>query len=735
MAGREFGHHLGLPQALSGLPLSPLVPAYAELAAAQHTAGLRHLGDALTPPGGGLRVLDGVYVPSGPRGVRRVDDALLDDLARTTTTTADVTRMLAALHRGDPRALRRVLLYQLIGLLQDRPERERPRVALELGVHADEAAGLVAAARQRPALTPLQREAAESVADAWAGHRLHRTRTLLERLPSGAGDPALESLRTALAARSAAVDTALRSARRSEDRGDPEAASATYLRALRTAADDRRALGGLVRVHRPQPGTPAALRAQLAPEHVELAWDPQGVADGGWRLLCLYRSERGAPRVREVSARGGAARDTSAALGTTVRYAALPVREGRVDGPPLVSHRVLVAPEVTEAALTDGPERVSCSWRRPPGAVEVTVEHTGPSADTARPLHPDADGFTATGLPTGSHTFRIVCRYRAPGGDLVSSPGIRVTRTVHPWPEPVRTLTAHPEDAAVRFAWTGARDADVRLVEWPGEAPDPGTELRTADLPPGLPWPAKDGALCPPPGAFARVASVAVLGERALAGPVVDVEALGHVRSLAAQRLPDGQALVGLDWPDGCAHLTVDWQPLDPAAGEGGTRIVTAHAYRRGGLRLPVGPSGVRIRATPAPRSPDAVVVPAPDAEILLPPDAAVGYRLVRPPRRLLGRGRTRLRVTLSAPAGTGRVDAPEFVCVARSGTLRPRDATDGTTVLRVPGSDLARLGTVELDLPTAPCPAPYALRGFLLGEHAALVRLEEPSPASLVVR
>jgi hypothetical protein len=80
-------------------------------------------------------------------------------------------------------------------------------------------------------------------------------------------------------------------------------------------------------------------------------------------------------------------------------------------------------------------------------------------------------------------------------------------------------------------------------------------------------------------------------------------------------------------------------------------------------------------------------------------------------------------------------VAAPEFVCVARSGTLRPRDATDGTTLLRVPGSDLARLGTVELDLPAAPCPAPYALRGFLLGEHAALVRLEEPSPASLVVR
>jgi hypothetical protein len=79
--------------------------------------------------------------------------------------------------------------------------------------------------------------------------------------------------------------------------------------------------------------------------------------------------------------------------------------------------------------------------------------------------------------------------------------------------------------------------------------------------------------------------------------------------------------------------------------------------------------------------------------------------------------------------------EAPEFVCVARSGTLRPRSAADGTTLLRIAGTDLARHGTVEQELPAAPCPAPYTLRGFLLGEHADAVRLEEPSPATLVVR
>jgi hypothetical protein len=141
----------------------------------------------------------------------------------------------------------------------------------------------------------------------------------------------------------------------------------------------------------------------------------------------------------------------------------------------------------------------------------------------------------------------------------------------------------------------------------------------------------------------------------------------------------------------------------------------------------------VRIRVASAPRLPGAVVVVPDTAETVLPPDAAIGYQVVRSALRFLGRGRTLLRVTLSAPGAFP--EAPEFVCVARSGTLRPRSAADGTTLLRIAGTDLARHGTVEQELPTAPCPAPYTLRGFLLGEHADAVRLEEPSPATLVVR
>lgn len=729
MAGQEFGHHLGLPRALSGLPLSPLVSGYGTLAAAQHAAGLRHLGEVLGPSPVGLRVLDGLYVPAGPRARRRVDGPFLDSLAQGSGAAAALAARMAALHRGDPQALRRVVLYQLINLLQDRPAARRAAFAAESGIHADEIAGLVAAARLRPCLDRRGRDAAETLAEAWERRRLHRLRGLLDRLPADGGDPALTALRTELAERLGVVDDALRSARRAEEHGDREAASSAYLTALDEAADDRRALGGLVRMHRPGSGGRPLLSAELRPEHVELTWDDPDGRPSDWRLLRLYRTEGGRPGVRSVSGAdptpAGTVRDKEAALGSTVRYAALPLRDGRVAGPPLVSRRLLVAPEVGRPSLTDGPGRIDGGWQRPAGADDVTVEHAGGTGKVIT----RADGFTVTGLPAGTHAFRIVCHYRAPDGSRVGSPGVRVTGTVHPWPQPVRTLTAHPEGGAVRFAWTGGQDADVRLVVWPGPAPAPGAELRTDELPPRLDWPERAGGLCPPPGTQAEVTAVAVLGARALAGPGVVVEAVHAVPGLAAHRLPDGQAQVTLDWPAGAGHLLVTWDG-ETATGE---RTLTAHAYRRGGLRLPVGAGAVRIRAATVPRVPGAVVVVPGAAEALLPADAAVSYHLVRAPRRFLGRGRTLLRVTLSASGALG--DVPEFVCVARSGTLRPRGAADGTTVLRIPGSDLARHGTVEQELPASPCPAPYTLRGFLLGEHAASVRLEEPSLASLVVR
>ncbi|MGW2099379.1 hypothetical protein ACWCPX_16995 [Streptomyces olivaceoviridis] len=98
-------------------------------------------------------MLDGLFVPAGTRGRRRVDAPLPEGLARSAgPAVAPLAARLAELHRADPRAPRRIVLYQLISLLQERPEGDRGSAGREAGVHPGEAAGLLAAARLRPSL-------------------------------------------------------------------------------------------------------------------------------------------------------------------------------------------------------------------------------------------------------------------------------------------------------------------------------------------------------------------------------------------------------------------------------------------------------------------------------------------------------------------------------------------------------------------------------------------------------
>lgn len=117
--------------------------------------------------------------------------------------------------------------------------------------------------------------------------------------------------------------------------------------------------------------------------------------------------------------------------------------------------------------------------------------------------------------------------------------------------------------------------------------------------------------------------------------------------------------------------------------------------------------------------------------------DIVVSYRVVPGPRRGLRRGPALLRVSLSCP-GEVPDGLPEFVLVARTAggrdPIRPLNHTDGTPLLRLDGSALSVGRPVELPLPTSLRP-PCVLRGFLIGDGAAAVRLDEPSPTTLVVR
>ncbi|MFI1282381.1 hypothetical protein ACH4U5_16775 [Streptomyces sp. NPDC020858] len=780
MAGSDFGHAIGLPRALSGLPLSPLVGGYGELLASQQTLGLRHLGELLVPPGGRLRVLDGVFRVEGTGRRHHVGTGVLRALRRDRPepAAARLLERLTGIQRADPSALRRILLYQLVHLLQDHTQGHLPATAAGFGVDPAEAAALVHAAARRARLDAAQRAAAEALEDDVLGHRIRSAAALAAVLPPAGGDRPLAARLAELAARAAAADAALDAARRHEERGDPERARVRYEEAAALAGDCPRAVRGLVRTHRPDAEDPGsgALESVLVPGGVELRWPPGDFGGPRWRVVRLTRGEPATAPLAEVAGQpgGGVLVDRGAGTGTEVRHVALPLRaDGRVDGPPLIGPALSVAPAVTELGVDDGNGWIEASWTPAAGADRSEVTLTRPGGRTEELTAVRAglrETLRAEGLEPGRYELAVRARYApshpaAGRGALSAAATARVT--VHPWPAPVLTLSAAAREAGgVEFRRTGGEGAEVRLVEWPGDAPAEGAELRTSELPPPLPWadptwtpttpttPAgagSGGAVSvglPPVGALVTVSAVAVLGERALAGPGVLVEAPLPVTGLALRRTAPGEVEVTFDWPGATGTVTA-------AVTQDGRRTafdVARSVFLREGLRLPVTPAAVRVDAYAAPRSARSVLAAtAGDARAGLPADVAIAYELVPGARRgLLRRGPAVLRVTVRAPGGAPGPDLPGFVLVARGGggrdPQRPGGPAAGPAVCRVTGAELAAAaaataagtgtGTVEREIDTAAAPGrPYALRGFLLGGSAASVRLEEPPLPSLVVR
>ncbi|MFI6002522.1 hypothetical protein ACIA98_19295 [Streptomyces sp. NPDC051366] len=761
MAGTEFGHALGRSRALSGLPAAPLVARYGELVAVQQALGLRHLGELLVPAGGRFRVLDGIFTVEGPGRRRHVGAGALRGLRASRGAAGGgagagsgagsgaggdagaLLDRLAGIQERDPAALRRILLYQLVQLLHDHPRGELPDTAAGFGVDPDEAAALVHAAAGSPRLDPAQRAAAEGLEDAWLAGRVRAAARSAAVLPPSVagGDPLLAGRLAELAGRVRAADALLDEARAYEDREDPEQAAAAYAQAARLAWDCPRAVRGLVRTHRPADGDPGPLEAWPVPGGAALRRPPGADPDGTWRVVRLTRREPLTTPLPEVPGPLGAGplTDRRAPLGREVRYVALPAG----DGAPLVSAPLLVAPEVAELRLTDGRSRIEAAWLRPPGATGVRVTLTDPDGRTTNlgPTAPSGaaggrEAVRAEGLGPGAYVVRVRCRYAGVGGEVASG-GVEAAVTVHPWPEPVVGLRAVARDAGgLEFRWAGGAGADVRLVQWPGAVPAEGAELAAGALPAALPWVDADGIAEPPPGTLATVSAVAVLGDRALAGPGVAVEAPEAVTGLTVRRTTGGRARISFDWPDGAGRVTV--AVTAESGGERTEHPVVRAVFLREGLELPVGPGAVRVTAYAAPRSAHATAAASRDAEqAVLPADVAIAYQLLPGPRRMLRRGPAVLRVTLLAPGGDPGSGLPDFVLVAGAGggAARPHRPVDGAELCRVTGAELAASGTVEREIvPRAPG-GPYAVRGFLLGGRAASVRLDEPSLTSLVVR
>lgn len=786
---QHFGHLLGLPAAVPPLPRSPLIPQADELFAEQRRLGLRHAVDALFPGEAStraatvrFRILDGLQVPGRGRHWRLVNRERLHEArdARLAVPGADrsaITSLFTRYDRiltADPMGLRRLALYELVGLLQDHPRGFVTESAQELGVDPAEAEALAAAARLEPVRTAELRESAEHIVDAWRANRLHQTHAYARKLGDPGGDQRLHRFLRRIGKRRDQVKELLAQGERLVRSGAPAAGAALHLRATRIAVDEPAALAALLRATAaatdatpgPTPGAPPEARAgtatrsvtaRILPDGVQVDWPGAVGTRGPYRVLRV----RGTRWTELADATDRTAlTDTSAPLGEHIRYAVLPLDSSgdrRIRELPAMSAPVHFAPDVGDPRLTDARARVTARWKTPPGARGVRVERhaAGPIAVTA-----DRDGFTDEQLPPGEHSYTIRCRYRTADGVETTSRGVTVGATVHPWPEPVTGLDAapgaHPGSIAVR--WAGGTGAVVRFVDLPGPAPAEGSDALAEDLPAEVPWERIPAAatptgtdtpyaleLRPPCGTRARLTAVAVLGERACVGPSVSVEAPTPVEHLTVLREAPQDIRVTFDWPGDADRVLVRWEQ----SGHERSRTVTKSAYRtRGGLELTATTAGARFRAEPVVLAEADVIIPAEaGTAVFLPPYLAVSYDLVKPGWRA---GRRRRVIVRTQYAGTGDIDdgpggLPDFVLVARSGPgsgkvppPRPRNPGDGATVLRLSGDEIGGgpvQRDIDIDMALGGEGPPYSLRAFLLGPRADSARLEEPPHERLVVR
>ncbi|MER5311601.1 hypothetical protein ABT034_27850 [Streptomyces sp. NPDC002773] len=690
----------------------------------QRTARLRHFGEALVGNGETLSFVDGLFLCAGNRR-HRISAARLRDLADTRPAQGPLLRLLADVQTRDAALLRRVLLHQLVSLLQDSGGR---RAVSGLGLDPADEAVLVQAVPGVPVLDARQRKAAESLGGLWQQRRLRAVARALDALGPGVVrvDPALVHLASRLARRLGRCDRALADARAGRD---AETARTHYLDVLGLAADDDTATRGLIMLGRPRRHEDAPLTARLSGDRVLLSWP---VADGrSWRTIRLTRgTDR--PTVIPVTDSGqpGTAVDHHPRRGTLVRYAVFPLRDGVPDAPPLVSGPLLIAPGVEDLTVTDGPARLTARWTRPPRTARVTVAlhaaaagssasaSASVSASASAPasasagnvlarhdVGADVDTYTFTGLRPGSYLVRVVCHHTSPEGREVESEGVRASGAVHVWPEALTSFTAEPDPGGgVRFAGQGAAGAEVRLVAWtgPAGAPPEGTGLRTDALPGALPW-AAYGTSHPvePPSAFAGlVVAVAVLGERALVGPAVRVDVPAPVTGLQGLREAGGQVRLTFDWPADAGSVEAEWEQR----GARDRVRVSRSGFFREGLRLPLGPAAARItvRATsrhePLAGSPAAdvedrtVVVRRAPAVLDLPAEVVVSYRLVSRRRGLTRRATPEaieVTVTGAGVDGAGVDGAP-----AEAGLPGSPSGTPGGAAL--PGSSPAPVATAD---------------------------------------
>ncbi|GAB3212320.1 hypothetical protein GCM10027294_37930 [Marinactinospora endophytica] len=689
----------------------------------------------------GFRVLPGFRLDDGGR----LDDAALTAAARRIEVEAYTDRKTAAektiaILRAEREVAARdaIVLWEIVADLRGLPsgiaERGLAQRWIRRGLDPDDAGRIAAAIGQAQAADP-QEQAEAEVRDLLADGLLRAAQRAAAALP---GD---HDLQARLGERAAEVIRLDRIAAERMRRGRAEEAAHALHQALELAADDDDLAERLAAIPPLPPGRP---RARVDGDRIVVTWSPSPSQYGDITYQVVRRSGRGgaAGEIRLTTTGALEYVDTTAEVGTEVRYGVSAIREGRARSATAVTGALMRTPDVTGVRLTSVRSTVTASWRKPPRAIRVDVlrGEGGPPrgvGDGVR-IETGDSGFRDTALRPGVlYCYRIQAVYLTPDGRTRLSPGVLTTVTPTAPLSPVRDLALLPDPAGtgtVRLTWTPPEYGEVVLRRG-GEPPRwaPGTAVDAAELDsfgPELPRSEEivDGRavleLTVPAGRHHLLATT-TSGGGAVVGDHVEVVSSEPVRGLRAERL-DQVTRLSWTWPERSSTALVSW-------GETGTETEQRCSRRRyeaeGGFEAPVGTGTVRIRVRAVVATLQGELI-GPPTELFLQGRSVIDYH-IRPSG--LFRRRRRIELRVDRPC-----DIPEIAVVHCAGSVQPYSAhQEGVEILeRIPGRRMEPEEPVSVEVTLPGGSGPGWLMCFVSRrEDETYVKLRQPSVKELRLR
>jgi len=533
------------------------------------------------------------------------------------------------------------------------------------------------------------------------------------------------------------------------ERANPDRAYEIYEDVLRQASDCEEARKGLESC---PPLPPTSLEAKVARSSIQLQW-PQSRSRGGitHRLL---RKEGTAPTNPDdgtllYEGPGVSFTDNSAAAGLHFHYAVSARRGSRWSLQSTATGPVTQFADVEGFVLEPGSRFIRGSWVPPaPSVKRVHVQRYDSDPRTAteagKSLVVNGTEFLDdTVINDRVYYYRVVAEYRDVSGRPAHSRGvIEMVRPAQP-PQPIQTLTLHPEAARVVIRWKAPTHGTVRIFRlrerptWPVGTTMSIREL--AALEPGLPSTSPIEAvdtLLESNLVYYLAASIA--GDVAVIGRTQTFVHVGDVLELSAQHYTSYVQLQWA-WPDDCDQALVTWRhdtfptaPMDPHA-ERETVGQGTYLHDSGfQLRNPVqGPYYFTIFASRhlAGRRFHALgLTDGCHAAVRMRPTGTVRYEVRRP-------SLWRRNFTLTVQVEGGIETLPDFVIVAKQGRAQPVSIEHGIVLADLTGAAVPPNGKLSREFDLNGLPRPVSLRAFFCEPSAyEQAQLEHPAASQLMV-